>query len=983
MADNNFYEWLELPVEHFESDPVRLASILEKYITAWNSSKSIQLQNRAAINQAAMRAAIKDADLWKKIYLEYKKAVDAKILDALVMCADNQKIDADQVNAIAASCKVSVDYVETIAKSNSYIISGKVPSPIPKPEYSIKDLEPETKIKGQLDSIQKSINELGFSTLAELIDHELNTEALLSSASKDSILEALKDIKKKWSKVSASNKEKHQQKSHFDRICSGMASFLKSYEIQDYIKYLNWKRVNDILNNLRAQLTSLNLEVLNDKPYNNTVDSIYSVIGDREKAKSILEAFCIEKGIAFPKPLPNILVCPFCSNSFERKIPMLNNCPSCKRSFIVTCPKCGKQKNFLEDSQCDGIDLLQYPYLERQLQELQRMLDALDYNIVRIRVTDITQKWANFPGSAELLSQCQNIEKNYGTDLLKLKQLCDERRFFEAKIICDRLGATYPNFKNARQGIYETIARSNDFYESAMAEKDADKRVELLLEATALVVDHTKAIAEIKKYPVAPISDLRVVSHATSVVLSWSSKNKPNSVQFTVLRKENTPISNHNDGEELGVTQSASFSDSKVEEGKVYYYAVYAQRGPLKTPVCITQEATVALVKPDVKVNPKDSGASISWQYSSIQIKAYVSEMPITKFGQGDICKGISSTGFDLEGLVNGRKYYVGVYKIITHCGKEYRSEGCVQSVTPMVSVKPPEITKSIGRNDGEYIITHTNPTNGAKLDLYYSQSQASITSNSSMNLVDLRKMVRKATIVNLGNNQYTINMNGATEMYIYPVICRGDVATVGNYLCLRYAKSIQITKSIISGNKLCLYIDDWVAGADALFLCYNDDVYPQDKDDADKRISISQTEFNRTRLLEIQNVQNQKYYISIFARKSGEYIPVCNHIFDNSTTQKIVVNYSFHISFLGAVSVVIESNAIVLPAIDICVNDSCVPLTKQGGKIVHTIPSGTSGNATIKIPGLVANGTKYAKLFTDDSNYQLKLKHGDGKIKK
>ena len=71
------------------------------------------------------------------------------------------------------------------------------------------------------------------------------------------------------------------------------------------------------------------------------------------------------------------------------------------------------------------------------------------------------------------------------------------------------------------------------------------------------------------------------------------------------------------------------------------------------------------------------------------------------------------------------------------------------------------------------------------------------------------------------------------------------------------------------------------------------------------------------------------------------------------------------------------------MPAIDICVNDSCVPLTKQGGKIVHTIPSGTSGNATIKIPGLVAKGTKYAKLFTDDSNYQLKLKYGDGKIKK
>lgn len=27
---NNFYEWLELSVEHFESDPAKLAPILEK-----------------------------------------------------------------------------------------------------------------------------------------------------------------------------------------------------------------------------------------------------------------------------------------------------------------------------------------------------------------------------------------------------------------------------------------------------------------------------------------------------------------------------------------------------------------------------------------------------------------------------------------------------------------------------------------------------------------------------------------------------------------------------------------------------------------------------------------------------------------------------------------------------------------------------------------------------------------------------------------
>ena len=132
MAENNFYEWLELPVEHFESDPAKLGPILEKFITDWNSSKDIKKQNRAAIYQTAMRAAIQDPTLWKQIYDEFKHAVDEKISDSLMMCADSKKfISPEQITAIASTCKVSVPYVEQYATSNGYEINGSAPQPIP------------------------------------------------------------------------------------------------------------------------------------------------------------------------------------------------------------------------------------------------------------------------------------------------------------------------------------------------------------------------------------------------------------------------------------------------------------------------------------------------------------------------------------------------------------------------------------------------------------------------------------------------------------------------------------------------------------------------------------------------------------------------------------------------------------------------------------------------------------------------------------
>lgn len=130
MAENNFYEWLELPVEKYEGDPAKLGPILERFITDWNSSKAMKMQNRAAIYQTAMRAAIQDPAQWKQIYEEYKRSVDEKISDALMMCADSMKhIPSEQISAIATTYKVSISYVEKVAKSNGYN-----PDPTPDPK---------------------------------------------------------------------------------------------------------------------------------------------------------------------------------------------------------------------------------------------------------------------------------------------------------------------------------------------------------------------------------------------------------------------------------------------------------------------------------------------------------------------------------------------------------------------------------------------------------------------------------------------------------------------------------------------------------------------------------------------------------------------------------------------------------------------------------------------------------------------------------
>lgn len=197
MVENNFYEWLGLPVEEYEGDVTKLKLVLDRFITDCNSSKDTKKQNRAAIYQAEMKSAIQDPVLWRKIYEEYKRSVDEKIVNYFVLCADSSKcIPQNQVNMIASKFKVSVPYIEQSAKDNGYK-TGKTSAPAPESGFKLKDLEPESKAKSNLDSIQKAINELGFPTLAELIESETGSKISISDISKDDLSKKIDSIKKK------------------------------------------------------------------------------------------------------------------------------------------------------------------------------------------------------------------------------------------------------------------------------------------------------------------------------------------------------------------------------------------------------------------------------------------------------------------------------------------------------------------------------------------------------------------------------------------------------------------------------------------------------------------------------------------------------------------------------------------------------------------------------------------------------------------
>ena len=206
MAENNFYELLGLSVEHFENNPAKLTPILEKYILDGKAaSPSNKKYKIVAIYESAMREAVRNPKKWEELYVQYFNKVKKEVLFALILASEEKTIDIEKFNLVCNLYKVSQNFAKGILEENAIVIC----------DYSSTTLEiyeQDKTIHAQLSAIQSLVEELEFSTLAELIQSELNTNINLSTVSNDTIQEAMKHIKEKWAKKIATPKRRISSK---------------------------------------------------------------------------------------------------------------------------------------------------------------------------------------------------------------------------------------------------------------------------------------------------------------------------------------------------------------------------------------------------------------------------------------------------------------------------------------------------------------------------------------------------------------------------------------------------------------------------------------------------------------------------------------------------------------------------------------------------------------------------------------------------
>ena len=986
MAEKiNYYGWLGLSAEKYESDPSVLSGIVEKKITEWSSHKSISYQNRAQIHGDKIRAAVQNPDEWKKIYLEYKDMVDEKLLSQFSFVANNMAIAQDDINKAASNNNVSTDYTKQLAVKNGYTIDGEKTNSQKKGgnTFKLDDIKPKSELK--LKSIQDKILDLGAESLMDLLSkQDYGGNIITQSSSNDKVIEALEAVKKLWNNIPATG-PKATPKSHIDKIYSGFMGFLKTASFDEYIQYLKYVEIKSVLNSIQTMVKDTAVSVLNEKAFNDYVNQLFELVEDRNKAKSILINFCDDKSIGYPVERPKLSVCPFCNNSFERTEPIQDNCPVCMKSFKVTCPKCRSIKHLLVDTECDGINLQIYPLLGKKMEAISESCERLNIEEARIRLNELNKLWPGYPGTSDAEAKIKTLEEKYSADINKIAAHCNKKEYFSAKVIIDRINGAFPDFKRSYGIVYSEIEAAENTFDEALKEPDISKRIALLLEINASVSDFSKLNTELKKYPIEPVSTFTADTDPVngSITLNWKSANKPNSVFYMVRKKVGTPVSGIADGEELVTTQNCSYGDDNVEEGKAYYYAVYAYRGPIQSPLSVLSEPQILLKKPDIRIVPQNSSLDLSWNDSDNMLYVFYSDKPISSYDQGIRVNNISLSGVLIEGLSNSVPYYIAAYKAISFGGKNYRSPLFISTpVTPIEPIKPPVFSKSLGKKAGEYVLKNET-SSGHNVELYYTKALAGISENSVMSATDMERKAKKLNAVQQSDGSFVIDMHGAKEMFIYPVINISNTLTVGNLVTLNYIEPISV-KASISGSSLCLHLEKWPDKTNQIVICYNNDTFPQDITDCDRanKIPVSKALFDNTHMLEIPNVKLQDYYITLFARKVRENIPICTVYFSNRQTQ--TVRYSFGLAVLtGRVKITIKNEGSYRPKTVFAVGIGAVPLNPEKAAFTYEIPENTAAPAleVITVPKFTLKNNSFGKLFSSTPNCKM-LVEGNTKLK-
>lgn len=664
------------------------------------------------------------------------------------------------------------------------------------------------------------------------------------------------------------------------------------------------------------------------------------------------------------------------------------SCVKCGKPLFVLCPSCDTRNNNSAQrcAKC-GFDLSQMEKGVALLQQAKRQYAAKAYDEAERLLKEGLVFWPGHPDIRALENAIAEARRQASDIVASIMADIQEKRLYGArtKIAQARTGGF-----GVDEALAERVDRSLAQVEGQLAllrNAEGEEAFQIVKNLSELVTDCEELNQNLAKYPPQDVPAVTCTQTGGDVALTWLPSGSEGEITYRLVRKENAGPNSPEDGEVLYSGKELSYTDSCVEQNRLYHYAVYALRMGVHSRAARPEEP-VAVVERVAggKAVGGDGSVSLSWEkpreITEIRVAKYCGNQRPQEMEAYEPVPCTRSDGILIEGLENGASYWFIVSAGIMLNGRTYFSEPVYLSAVPQKPAMPLQ-DFVLQQRGGAFLCSWRRSE--WEVVLLYSSRQPEYSVGMVYDMDDLLRKYGKVDLQLKGQTEGEFRLDFVGECYIIPAVANASNVVLNKAV---YLSSVPCAGDVsfernASGTEL--YVNFiWPQELERCLLVYRTDTYPRGLDDPyAHQAECSRKQYEANQGVLIRNPEEGTYYFLVYTylEKDGRriYSDGVKASFGNQPQRDVLYTFEYKKPGLfhkktALLFTVETTGSCVLPPFVIIGKYKGIPLKRSDGETICTVAQATEidGNLTFEfnVPVLRA-GMRLKVFFLDDQSYK------------
>lgn len=777
--------------------------------------------------------------------------------------------------------------------------------------------------------------------------------------------------------------EKSGRDSAVQSLCGLCGVIFRSEEgKRRYDNYVTLTRF-DGLNDAIDEMAMGNQRCLEPRMKEGLIDRAISQYGASfSESSAYINDYCAYMGYTLSE---NKTVCGLCGA--ENPLGALS-CVKCGKPLFVFCPSCGtKNGNSARSCTKCGFDLSQMEKGVALLQQARQQYAAKAYDEAERLLKEAAAFWPGHPDIRALESAIAAARRQASDTVASIMEDIQEKRLYGARM---RIAQARMGGFGVDEALAEQVDRSLAQVEGQLAllrSAQGEEAFRIIRGLSELVTDCEELNQNLAKYPPREVPAVSCAQTGREVALTWLSSESEGEIAYQLVRKENSGPNSPQDGEVLYAGKELSYTDSCVEQNKLFYYAVYALRMGVYSkaarpgePVAVVESVTGG------KAVGGDGSVSLSWEKpqgaTEIRVAKYRGDQRPQEPEAYEPVPCTRSDGILIEGLENGACYWFVVSAGIVLNGRTYLSEPVYLSAVPQKPAMP--LQEFVLRQAGGVFRCGWRRSEW-DVALLYSTQQPEYSVGTVYDMDELLGKYGKVDLQMKGQTEGEFKLDFVGECYIIPAVVNASNVVLNKAVYLSSVPGVRDVSFEQNASGTEMYVNfTWPQGLERCLLVYRMDTYPGGLDDPyAHQADCSRRQYEASQGVLIRNPEAGTYYVLVYTylEKDGRriYSEGVKASFNNQPQRDVLYTFEykkpglFHKKTALLFTVEITGSC-VLPPFVIVGKYKGIPLKRSDGEAICTVGQATEidGNLTFEfnVP-VIRAGMRLKMFFLDDQSYK------------